>query len=252
MRPARLAIAVACTALLLTTIGLLRHQAGEHQISMMRSDPDLILNDTSLRDATLAQGRDVFRQHCSSCHGEDGKGSSVRAVPDLSDSDFLYGSGRVSEIEQIVLHGIRAGDPKGWDLTAMPAFARPVPYSREQLPPLTPAQTNDIVAFLRAANGHQGYDAAQVGRGRQMVLATSSCWDCHGSDGRGDEAIGAPNLLDGKWLRGNGSEAAIRHSIERGMAGISPAFHRTLSPYEARAAAVYVASLAQPIRARTP
>ena len=219
---------------------------------MMRTGPDAILGDPGLREVAIAHGREVFRDHCASCHGVAGKGSAAIAVPDLTDDDFLYGQGNASEIEQIVLHGIRAGDTRGWNLALMPAFAQKIPYAREPLNPLTPAQVDDIVAFLRAANGHGGHDPAQVDRGRAEVTGNAGCWDCHGRDAQGDSSIGAPNLVDGKWIKGDGSEAAIRHTIERGMAGVSPALAGKLSAYDARTVAIYAASLHPPVKREKP
>lgn len=233
---------------LVAAIIAFRHQSVEAKTAMLRADPGAILGDAGLRSVALKHGRAVFRAHCASCHGEEGGGSALAAAPDLTDGDFLYGQGAVNEIEQIVLHGIRAGDARGWNLALMPGFARPVPYAREALPPLTPVQTADIVAFLRAAGGSPGYDPAQVGRGRALFGDKAGCWDCHGHDARGDSSIGAPNLVDGKWLAGDGSEAAIRYIVERGMAGVSPAFAGRLSAYDARTVAVYTASLHPPAR----
>lgn len=166
----------------------------------------------------------------------------------MTDGEYLYGESRPGEIEQIVLHGIRAGDSRGWNLAEMPGFAKAVPYKRDPLPPLTPGKTADLVAFLRAANGNGGYDPAQVARGRTLYQTSAGCWDCHGADGGGDPAIGAPNLVDGIWLKGDGDEADIRHTLEAGMAGVSPAFQHRLSAYDARIVSVYVASLHPPAR----
>jgi len=244
--------AVAGAFALLLVLLLVRHQSVEARTLMMRTGPDAILGDPALREVAIAHGREVFRAHCASCHGIAGKGSITTAVPDLTDDDFLYGQGNASEIEQIVLHGIRAGDTRGWNLALMPAFAQKIPYTREPLNPLTPAQVDDIVAFLRAANGHGGYDPAQVDRGRAEVTGSAGCWDCHGRDAQGDSSIGAPNLVDGKWIKGDGSEAAIRHSIERGMAGVSPALAGKLSAYDARTVAIYAASLHPPVKREQP
>ena len=130
----------------------------------------------------------------------------------------------------------------------MPAFAREVPYAREKLPPLTPAQLRDVVVFLRAANGNGGYDGQAIARGRDLFSRGAGCFDCHSPDARGDPSIGAPNLVDGVWLKGNGSEADIAYILEHGLAGVSPAYARTLSPYQARAVSVYVASLHPPVK----
>lgn len=233
-------------AAIAVTVGHQRSVA--HRALLMRADADTLLADDRARPLAMAQGARVYGEHCASCHGADAKGNRATAVPDMTDDDFLYGAGKPSEIEQIVLHGIRAGDTRGWDLAAMPNYARAVPYAREKLPPLTPAGVRDTVAFLRAANGNGGYDRAAVERGRVLFTRDAGCYDCHSPDAHGDLSIGAPNLVDGKWLKGNGSEADIAHTLEHGLAGVSPAFARTLSPYDARAVALYVASLHPPTR----
>lgn len=235
--------------LLLVVMALLgwRHHGAARRTSMLRGDPDTILADPHRRKIALADGRAVFRAHCAACHGKAGQGDPRRAMPDLTDRDFLYGEGKTGQIEQIVLHGIRAGDSRGWDQAEMPAYARPVPYRREPLLPLKPGQIRDLVAFLRAANGSGGYAVEQIVRGRRLFATSAGCWDCHGSDASGDAALGAPDLVDGKWLKGNGSEADLTDVIERGMAGVSPAFSRILSPYEARVVSAYTASLHPPV-----
>jgi cytochrome c oxidase cbb3-type subunit 3 len=220
-----------------------RYEANQRKAAIMRAAPDTLLVNSDLRAQAMADGRRVFALHCTRCHGPEGKGDPRQAIPDLSDKDFLFGQGQVGEIEQIVLHGIRAGDTKGWDLAEMPGFAREKPYGREKLPSLTPAQISDIIGFLRAANGHGGYDRARIERGRGLFTTNGACWDCHGHDGKGDSAVGAPNLIDGLWLKGSGSEADLTDIIEHGMAGVSPAFQRIMSAYDARVVAAYTVSL---------
>lgn len=207
----------------------------------MRADPELILGDRLLAETALGAGRAGFENHCASCHG-NGRSDPARGVPDLTDGDHLYGSGRVAEIEQIVLHGIRSGDPRGWNQASMPAYARAKPYAREAIPPLTPAGLREVTQYLMDVHGRAS-DRAAAARGQQLFTGNGACWDCHGRDGGGDEAIGAPNLVDDVWLYGDGSAASIARSIASGRAGISPAFARHITPFEARAIAVYVASL---------
>lgn len=228
------------------------HASIARQTLVLRSDPESLLGDPALRAIVLADGRKVFALHCAACHGTAGQGDTARAMPNLTDKDFLFGRGQVGEIEQIVLHGIRAGDTKGANLAEMPGFAKAVPSERETLPALTPAQIRDLTVFLRAANGHGGYDLEQIARGRALFTSAGACWDCHGSNGGGDSAIGAPDLIDGLWLKGTGSEADIAYTIRSGLAGVSPAFQRHLSAYDARVVAAYAASLHQPLARATP
>jgi len=210
----------------------------------LQLDADRILDDPRLGPKTLARGRDLFLANCAGCHGADGRGSTATGTPDLTDQDFLYGTGRVSEIESIVLHGIRSGDDKGWDLAWMPAYGQPVPYARERtLPPLSPGEIEQVTSFVRALNGATDEDPNSVTAGRILYDGRGGCWDCHSRDARGDTAIGAPNLRDSKWLRGDGSRRDISRIIRDGLHGVSPAFRRRLNPESVRAVAVYVASL---------
>jgi cytochrome c oxidase cbb3-type subunit III len=209
----------------------------------LQADADRILDDPRLAPKTLARGHDVFLTNCAGCHGADGRGSTATGTPDLTDQDFLYGTGRASEIEQIVLHGIRSGDDKGWDLAWMPAFGLPVPYARGTLPTLSPGEIEQLTSYLRAINGAIGEDPTAVSAGALLFEGHGGCWDCHGRDAQGDAAIGASNLRDGKWLRGDGSRRDISRVIREGLHGVSPAFRGRLDPAKARAVAVYVASL---------
>jgi len=227
----------------LIIIGLVFHARRlQAKTAVMRADPDTILADPVLSQTALRAGRHIFLARCASCHGTEGKSNPARAIPDLTDTSFLYGDGRVSDIERIVLHGIRAGDTKGWNLASMPAYGRLIPYDREPLPSLNPGEIAALVAWLRSANGHSA-DPAQVQRGRKLFSGNAACWDCHEEDATGDSAIGAPNLIDGEWLNGTGKVAEITDIIEHGRAGVSPAYARVLTPFEARAVAAYTASL---------
>ena len=215
-------------------------QARQARDALMRADPDTILATPALAHTALALGHDGFVRHCASCHGTGGP-DQARGVPDLTDGDYLYGTGQVAEIEQIVLHGIRSGDPRGWQLAAMPAYSHPKPYAAEPIPPMTPAQIHDVIQFLQFKHG-TATDQAAAARGGKLYAGSGGCYDCHGNDAGGDEAVGAPNLLDDVWLYGN-TPATLERTIREGRAGISPAFATTLSPVEARAIAVYVAAL---------
>ncbi len=209
----------------------------------LQADADLILQDPHLAPKALARGRRVFMANCAGCHGANGRGSTATGTPDLTDQDFLYGTGRVSEIESIVLHGIRSGDDKGWDLAWMPAYGKSVPYARGKLPSLSPGEIEQLTSYIREINGAIDEDPAAVSAGRSLFQEHGGCWDCHGRDAQGDSAIGAPNLSDGKWLRGDGSRRDISRIIREGLHGVSPAFRGRLDPAKARAVAVYVASL---------
>lgn len=241
--PGRSRLALAGTALMLASalfVAMLLVSRGRAHAAIVRADPDMIFATPRLRDIALPIGAAVYRDHCAICHGPAGRGGALDGVPDLRDHDWLYGEGRVSEIEGVVRYGIRSHDSKGWNLASMPAYASARPYAAEPIPPLAPREVGDVVQLLLHYEGRSANSVA-VGRGL-AVYQKAGCWDCHGPDGFGDTAVGAPNLRDRISLYG-GSPATLARTIEQGRHGISPAFASSLSPFQIRAVAVYVASL---------
>lgn len=212
---------------------------------LMRTDPDAVPEHPALTEFALALAKPAYQAHCAACHGADLKGSRVKGVPDLTDRDWLYGDGRVAEIEQTILYGIRAGNGRTRNFADMPAFARAVPYLRYAIGPLQPDEIHDVVEFLFVAARKPG-DFAAAARGAKIFAGKGQCFDCHQEDAKGDNAIGAPDLLDDVWLRGNGSRADIADTISRGLSDFCPAWSRRLSPATIRALAVFVYAASHP------
>ncbi len=204
---------------------------------------DSIPGDAELMRFAMSRGPSAYAAHCASCHGAHLEGDSALAIPNLSDHDWLYGAGRVSEIERVVLYGIRSGNSKGWDLAHMPAFATARPYDLYAMVPLSPGDIHDVTTYLLSFRQTQT-DSAAVQRGKQIFYDTNKgvCNDCHGSDAKGDSAIGAPDLTDAIWLRGDGSRQSIEDTIAHGLAGHCPAWITELPPETVRAVAVSVYS----------
>ena len=71
-----------------------------------------------------------------------------------------------------------------------------------------------------------------------------TCAACHGPEGKGNEALGAPNLTDKVWLHGFGEEAIVR-MVTNGKVNVMPAQASRLSPEQIRVLAAYVMSLSQ-------
>ena len=221
--------------------------------ALLLADPESLRTDPRFSLIVMDRGPAVYARACASCHGDDGKGSSSRSVPDLTDRKRLYGDGHVAEIERIVLHGIRAGDSRGWKLSSMPAFARQPSQVEAGIGALSPSDIQDVTAYLLSIRRHAGatvgaameptMNRASVERGRSIFAKRGACYDCHGDDARGDSAIGAPDLTDGVWLYGDGSADAIARSIEVGRAGVCPAFSIRMDAADARAVAAFVAGM---------
>jgi cytochrome c oxidase cbb3-type subunit 3 len=69
------------------------------------------------------------------------------------------------------------------------------------------------------------------------------CVACHGVDGRGNRALGAPDLTDSTWLYG-GDFGHVAESIRDGRTGVMPAWGQRFSTDELRLIAAWV--FAQP------
>jgi len=209
---------------------------------LVRTNPDLAVQDPSLMRIAETRGTPVFRQYCAACHGPKGEGDPERGVPNLTDGDWLYGSGAPSEIEQTVLYGIRSGHPKAWNLAVMPAYASAVPDDKEKVSPLTPAQMSDVVEYLVQFHGTPT-SAEAARRGEALYHGAGGCYDCHAPDAAGDSAVGAPNLRDDIWLYGHGDRKTLTQTLERGRQGVCPAWVLKLQPAEIRAVSLYVYAL---------
>lgn len=207
---------------------------------LLRTDPDRIPADARLMAFGVSRGRGVFEAHCASCHGA---ARAKAQAADLSDQDYLYGQGLVSDNERIALYGVRARNPRTWNLAEMPAYATPRPaLSEPAIQPLKPGEIDDVVEYLRYLEARP-HDAARIQRGAQIYAGRGGCYDCHSSDAQGDPAIGAPNLTDRIWLHGDGDRKTIANVIAHGSRGVCPSWVGRLSPLRIREVALYVYAL---------
>jgi cytochrome c oxidase cbb3-type subunit 3 len=239
----RLPFLVTALACLLAAV-LLRLRSVE--ASLLRADPDALPARSALMSFARRNGEPLYQGHCAACHGERGQGDSGRGIPALSDGDWLYGTGSVSDIEQVIRYGIRSHHPRAWNLAIMPAYATAQPSARDaKIPPLTPGNIRDLVEFLFREQGRDA-DRAAAARGAALFIGAGGCYDCHAADAKGDSAIGAPNLTDRITLYGDGSRDALAMSIAYGRQGICPSWVSRLSPAGIREVALFVYSLSHP------
>jgi cytochrome c oxidase cbb3-type subunit III len=245
-QPVKSLLVVALTAGLLVVAAIHWIHVRRDGARLLRLLPDEIPANRELNAFAMARGRAAFVGRCAPCHGIAGQPDASHGVPDLRDHDWLYGSGRIGELERVILYGIRAGNSKGWNLASMPAFGTPHPYSRYAIPSLTPQELVDVTEYVYSFQ-HADVDLGAVVRGKQVFEGQTRglCWDCHGGLGTGDASIGAPNLRDATWLFGDGSRRSIYASIADGRAGSCPAWIGTLSPVTIVAVAVYTHSLSE-------
>lgn len=165
--------------------------------------------------ATVAMGQRLFVDNCAACHRPDGTGNQVIGAPNLTDHDWLY-----------------AGD--GETLVASILDGR-----RGMMPPqgaiLGSAGVEQVAQYVLGLSGRAN-DPVKAALGKEQFTA---CAACHGADGTGNPALGAPNLTDDVWLYG-GSQAQVEKSIREGRSGEMPAFRSRLSETEAKTIAAWV------------
>jgi cytochrome c oxidase cbb3-type subunit 3 len=80
------------------------------------------------------------------------------------------------------------------------------------------------------------HDAAKAAAGKPLF---ATCAACHGAEGKGNPALGAPNLTDHIWLHGGRLED-IEHSIGGGRQGAMPAWNKRLTNDQILVLAAYV------------
>ncbi|NYT66440.1 cytochrome-c oxidase, cbb3-type subunit III [Alcaligenaceae bacterium] len=165
-------------------------------------------------------GQRLFLNNCAQCHGSDAKGAS--SFPNLTDGDWLYG-GTPEDILKTITDG-RHGSMPPWGAVIKPAEASDIAQYVRSLSGLASDQ-------LRLIPGKRGFD--------------TYCIACHGAEGKGNTALGAPNLTDGVWLFGS-SEASIVSTIMSGRENIMPAQKAILNEGQIRILTAWVWGLSNP------
>ena len=168
-------------------------------------------------------GRSIFNNTCATCHGSSAQGAI--GYPNLSDRIWHWG-GSPERVLETVLNG-REGvmPPWGKVLTGMGG----------------PNAIDYVVAYVRTLS-HPGSLSNNYLAAQGKPLYDGVCVACHGEKGKGNQAMGAPDLTDDYWLYGDTSEA-LRKTIIDGRHGSMPAHRELLGETRARLVAAYVWSL---------
>ena len=190
-------------------------------------DFETIKADPELLSFALAGGEAAFGDNCAPCHGGGAQG--FVGYPTLRDDAWIWG-GSMQGIQQTILHGIRSDDPQT-RMSMMPAFGELGMLNREQI--------LDTVQYVMSLSGNEE-DAEAAARGQELYA--TNCAACHGPDGAGNQALGAPNLTDELWLYG-GDKDTLVETITYSRAGMMPAFSERLDPATIKKLAIYVHSL---------
>jgi cytochrome c oxidase cbb3-type subunit 3 len=143
-----------------------------------------ILADPQLKEYTTRSANVLFGDNCAACHGSKGAGNP--GFPVLADDDWLAG-GTVDQIQATVTNGRRG-----------------------MMPVKGGAALSDAEVATLA-------DAISKGQPLSTPLFTEKgCVACHGTDGKGNQAIGSANLTDNIW-RFDGSVEGIAATISHGV-----------------------------------
>ncbi len=142
--------------------------------------PEELAGDT----VAMGVGERLFMNNCAQCHGSDARGS--KGFPNLADADWLHGGA-----PEKIAHTITAG-------------------RRGVMPPMgaavgTPDDIKNVAHYVLSLSGSPN-DSVRAQLGKSKFTA---CAACHGVDGKGNQALGAPNLADDTWLHGWGEPAIV-------------------------------------------
>ena len=116
----------------------------------------------------MAIGQRLFLNNCATCHGSDARGS--KGFPDLTDTDWLYG-----------------GTPEKIERRSPSAATAPCRPGRAVG---SAANVRDVANYVLSLSGDPHNPIAASSRRKKFA----ACAACHGVDGKGNQALGAPNL----------------------------------------------------------
>lgn len=197
-------------------------QAAEQALEPMYARFTSMSTEEIAKDgAAMAIGANLFQNNCAQCHSSDARGG--KSFPNLTDNDWLWG-GTPDKIHETITNG-RMG--------IMPPQAEAI-GSQEDV--------RNLANYVLSLSGSP-HDAAKAALGKDKFVVCSAC---HGADGKGNQALGAPNLTDDIWLHGWG-EAAVMDMINNGKTNVMPPQAKEnggkLTPAQVNVLTAYVWSL---------
>ena len=165
-------------------------------------------------------GQRLFLNYCAQCHASDARGG--KGFPNLADKDWLWG-GDPDTIVATITNG-RSGMMPPWGSVVGEEGAK------------------DLANYVKSLSGGTN-DELRAHHGKELFQ--TNCVVCHGPEGKGNPALGAPNLTDDIWLYGGGQTTLIE-TITKGRNGVMPAWGEFLGPQKVHILAAYVYGLSHP------
>lgn len=172
----------------------------------------------------LKMGGRMFASYCSVCHGSDAKGAY--GFPNLTDHDWRWG-GEAATIKTTIMGG-RHG--------VMPAWGEVIGDQG----------VRDVAAFLRVTlHGRELPKDVKADPEAGKAIFAANCVACHGPEGKGTPAMGAPNLTHPAAFIYGSSYAQLQQTIRYGRQGTMPTQEQILGNDKVHLLAAYVYSLSQ-------
>jgi len=172
----------------------------------------------------LKMGSRLFASNCSVCHGSDAKGAF--GFPNLTDNDWRWG-GDPETIKTTIMSG-RHG--------VMPAWAEVIGDQG----------VADVAAFVVSKlDGRTLPEGAKANVENGQKIFAANCVACHGPEGKGTPAMGAPNLTHPQAFIYGSSFAQLQQTIRYGRQGQMPAQAEIQGNDKVHLLAAYVYSLSQ-------
>ncbi|MFF7064748.1 cytochrome-c oxidase, cbb3-type subunit III [Pseudomonas sp. NPDC008258] len=172
----------------------------------------------------LKMGGRLFASNCSVCHGSDAKGAF--GFPNLTDKDWRWG-GEAETIKASIMNG-RHG--------VMPAWAEVIGDQG----------VADVAAFvLTSMDGRTLPEGAKADVVKGKEIFAANCVACHGPEGKGTPAMGAPDLTHPQAFIYGSSFAQLQQTIRYGRQGQMPAQAEIQGNDKVHLLAAYVYSLSQ-------
>ena len=166
----------------------------------------------------VQMGQRLYLTYCVQCHGSDARGG--KGYPNLADKDWL-GAGTPDHIVNTILKGRQA---------IMPPMGAAIGDG---------VKVNQLSHYVMSLSGAD-HDPAKAEQGKPLFAV---CGACHGAEGKGNAALGAPNLTDDIWLHGGGVDQ-VAQVIAKGLNNQMPAFSHLIDENRAHVLAAYIWSLA--------
>lgn len=211
---------------------------GQAQLAVLRSGMEgkiagaslaEIKSDTHMYEFARAAGAAAYRTNCTACHGSGAQGG--KGFPNLVDDDWLWG-GTLDDIYTTLRYGIRSWHPNTRQ-SQMPSWGRDGLLKSDEI-----EQVAEYVEKMHLGDKAEITPAYTKGK----EIFGNNCAACHGENGEGGQAVGAPRLNDDIWLYG-GDHATLVETIYNARAGVMPAWEGRLSDTTIKELTIYVHSL---------